>query len=1415
MVASRVEFRILGPLVVRVDGVSVPVGGPKQRALLALLLLDANRVVSRERLIGELFSGQSSNSADHALRNQVSRLRKALSAPAGDEPRLVARAPGYLLRVEPGELDLERFERLVAEARESSAAGDLTAAADSLREAERLWEGRPLADLEFEPFASIEIERLEELRLAAVEERIDAELVLGRQLALVSELEALAAEHPFRERFPAQLMLALYRCGRQAEGLEVYRRTRKRLSDELGLEPSVELQELERAILVQDPVLTGSAAGHARPAPRDVCPFKGLAPFEAADAEFFFGRERLVEELVARLAAAPLLAIMGPSGSGKSSLMRAGLLPAFDRWQQLLLRPGERSPAELAHIVERVAQGERLVVAVDQFEELFAPSVAEAERRAFIDVLVEAAWDPDRRAVILLALRADFFGRLAPYVELADLLGSNQVLLGPMTAGELRRAIEGPAERAGLAVEPALVDALVDDTAGEPGGLPLLSTALLDLWHDRQGRSLTLASYERTGGVRGAVGRHAEAAFLTLDENDRIIARRIVLRLVTATDGEVPTRRRIRHEELDADDDENIARVIAALVARRLLVIDDDSVELVHEALLERWPRLVAWLDEDALGRRVHRHLTQAAEEWRASSRDASELYRGPRLAASLEWADNAGEQAGLNRLEREFLEESRSAFAREAGRERRVNRRLRGLLAAALALLVAVAAAAFIAAHEWGTARSQATAAIAQRLGAQALDEPLLDRSFLLAREGVRLDNSPATRSNLLAALLRSPAALAVLHGGGTRVLDDALSPDGGTLAVGGNDGSVTFFDTRTLREERPRFASSGQISDFGGIGRPVRALAFSPDGRTLAVGDSTGHVATLALVDARTHHARTTVTAPATGNAVTADVLFSPDGRTIVTGEAVPGPRSPPAEVLVLRRRLDGKALRASQPIPAGSLIGFADAGRSLLVTSGETTSFLLDAQTFKRIRTYRIFGAAALSPAGDEAAFGQDDGSVKLLDLRTGVERSMTRRSTGSVDALTFSADGTVLATASDDGSVDVWDVATATLRETFAGHAAAALGLHFSPDGATLYSGSNDGSVIVWDVRGGRRLGQPFRFAPTAATGEGPHTPPADGAATAVAVSPDSTYFATSPGPNRVTLWRSRGVAVVGELRGPCGDVSSLAYSHDGRLLAATGNARDTVVWNVATHKIVALLGPSGPRGNEGVAVSPDERLVATAGIDSVLRVYDLQTGRRIAAVKGDGTLQDLDFSPDGKLLAAAGLGEHILIWNVNRRALERTIAQKALILTIRFSPDGKTIVTGDLSGNVNFWDPSSGRKVARTLGDENGYVISVSYNPTGTELVTTSTDGKFRLWDLASGKLIGAPLPGGDTRRLGRLLPEREASDRSLRLRHRLHLERRSRRLERASLPRSPPPTHTRRVARLPATAQVPNVCASS
>jgi WD40 repeat protein/DNA-binding SARP family transcriptional activator len=1335
---GRLEFRILGPLSVRVDGAEVPIGGPKQRALLALLLLNANRVVSRARLVDELFAEQSVNSADHALRNHVSRLRKVL-APVADEPRLVARAPGYLLRVESSELDLERFEALAADGEEALASGDATAAAAAFRAADALWHGRALADLELEPFLRVEADRLEDLRLAGVEHRIDAELALGRHGNVVVELETVCAEHPYRERFRAQLMLALYRCGRQAEGLEVYRRTRTLLNDELGLEPGVELQELERAILVQDPELeTPTGNGRVPRAPAsNVCPFKGLAPFERDDAEFFFGRERLVDELVGHLATAPLFAIIGPSGSGKSSLLRAGLLPTLARFDHLLVRPGETSAAELEAALAGAAP-ERFVLAVDQFEEVFAPSVPEHERRAFLGVLVDAAWDPDRRVAIVIALRADFFGSVAPYVELADLVGPNHVLLGPMSHAELRRAIEGPAARTGLAVEPELVDALVADVGGEAGGLPLLATTLLELWLEREADVLTLAAYERAGGVRGAVGRHAEAAFAVLNEDDREVARRIALRLVAVGETGALTRRRVTLDELDATENEATSRVLALLVERRLLVAGERSVELVHEALLDHWPRLARWLEDDAEGRRLHGQLTQAAAEWDAGGRDAGELYRGSRLVAALDWADANGSDAGLNQLERRFLAESRMAHTRE-------NRRLRALLGVAVALLAVAVVAGAAALRARGTARNQAQAAVAQRLGAQALVEPRLDRSLLLAREGVALDDSAATQSNLLAALLRAPAALAVLHGTGARVLDDALTADGRILAVRSDDGGVTFFNTSTLRPSGPRFAGTGQISYFGAIVRPVRALAFSPDSSTIAVGESTGSNAELFLVDMPTHRVRATVTST---NAVTADVAYSPNGRTLVTGEAVSGRFSPPAEVLVRRRPTDGSAVRRSRPIPGGRLIGFARHGRQLLVTSGERKSLLLDARTFAVLGELPFSGAAALAPGGDEAAFGQDDGSVVLVDLRSGMRRPMSRRASGAVIGLAFSHGGRVLATTSSDGSVAIWDVPTANLREIFHGHVADAVGPAFSPDGATLYTGSSDGSAIVWDVQGNRRLAQPFRFAPKPLPGEGLQ-PAVKDASTALAVSPDGRFFATSPDPDTVTLWRAATQTIVGRLRERGIGPIALAWSHDGRLLAASGSKPTAVVWDVRTQRVVRVIGAT--RGAaDGVAFSPNGRLLATAGVNGLLDVYDLRSGRRVASEALKGTLQDLDFSPDGKLLAAAGLVGDISIWDVGRRVLLRTIHHGDGMFTLRFSPDGTQLATGDVSGNVDFWDPSTGRASGSALGGQNGAVISVSFSPDGMKLSTTSTDGNVRLWDLRSRKLIGSPLSGSQT-----------------------------------------------------------------
>jgi WD40 repeat protein len=911
-------------------------------------------------------------------------------------------------------------------------------------------------------------------------------------------------------------------------------------------------------------------------------------------------------------------------------------------------------------------------------------------------------------------------------------VGPNHVLLGPMGAGELRRAIEGPAERAGLGVEPTLVDALVSDVAGEPGGLPLLSTALIDLWRERDGTMLTFAAYEVTGGVRGAVGRHAEAAFRSLDADEQRVARRILLRLVAGGDAEALTRRRVQRRELDTDHDPQIAGVLAALVERRLVVADEAAVELVHEALLDQWPRLVTWIDEDVQGRRLHRHLTESATEWEAGGRDVGELFRGARLAATLEWAEAAGDAAALNRLERAFLEASRTAFAR-------ANRRLQALLALAVILLAAAVIAGIAALAARGSARNQATVAVAQRLGAQALVEPDLDRSLLLAREALRLDDAQATRGNLLAALLRGPAALAVAHPGGQRVVDAALDPTGRTLAVRANDGGVAFFRAQSLRRLADRVFTNGENVHFGAVARPLRAIAYSPDGRVLAAGDSDGSHATLVLIDAVMHEKRAYRTSP--DNAVTTDLVYAVDGRTLVTGEAVTGRVSPPPARIVVRRASDGVALRQSRPIPGGRLVGFGPGGRSLVVTSGENVTYLLDVATFRRIRTFRASGAPALSPSRRLAVFGGASGAVRVADLRTGRLRTLGR-TPGRVTSVSFGPGDGTFATGADDGTVAVWDTA-AGLRETLTGLTAAVVALVFGRGGHTLYSGSADGTVVAWDVSAQRRLARPFGFAPVGTPRAGGSA--GRGAATAVAVSSDGSLVATQPAPDRVTLWRAADMSMLAELRGPCGSLDSLAFSHDGRRLAGTGDARQTVVWNVGTRRVARLLGPAGNGGASGVGFSPDDRLVATAGVDGALRVYDVGSALEIATVKVQGSLQDVDFSADGKLLVAAGLGGQVIVWDVRQHRVVRRIAQPDLIFAIRMSPDGKTVVTGDSAGNVRFWDAGSGRRAGRTLGGQNGAAVSVTFDPTGTELVTTSSDGKVRLWDLQTAKLVGAPL----------------------------------------------------------------------
>jgi WD40 repeat protein/DNA-binding SARP family transcriptional activator/ABC-type cobalamin/Fe3+-siderophores transport system ATPase subunit len=1675
------RFRVLGPLEVEADDGPVRLGGPKERLLLALLLTRPNQVVSVEALIAGLWGEQPPPTAARTLQSHVKRLRRVLEpdrvrGAAGQV--LVTRQPGYLLLVALGALDAARFEELTGQAHHALDSGVAGTAASLLRQALELWRGQAFEEFQDSDLTVVEADRLAELRLTALEDRIEADLRLGRHRALVAELEGLVREHPLRERLWAQLLLALYRAGRQADALLAYQRARSILVEELGIDPGAELRRLQAAVLAQDPVLdlslaaeaaaarelpealqpvgppfvgraaelgwlgaawtqaahgrggvvflagaqgmgktrlaaelarevheqggsvlygrctadphdplqpftqalvgwgaaggdmpgvwqsptafsvdmagllagrpdaavllvlddlhlakppalealAGLAAGtasrrllvlgvyqdeaaaptlaelvqrldpggatHRRLGPLNqdevarvlalyrseqaaraaasavlertggvpllvhqaagdwaqaqaaqqlehragqiasdrshlredsarftdavadlrglhehtqqvarlatgqgppdaeledrpaaaVCPYKGLARFEPSDAEFFFGRERLVAELVTHLVGAGLVGVVGPSGSGKSSLVRAGLLPALregvlpgsDRWRQLLLRPGDHPMAELAGAAGRrdaardgndnatdgdggkarqaptprpaagqwvwraLAGAERLLLVVDQFEEVFTTCRDEGERTAFLAALTEAAW-ADSHVTVVVTIRADFYGHLAAVPDLADLLAANHVLVGPMRQDELRRAIELPAHRAGLRLEPGLSAAMVDEVADQPGGLPLLSCALLESWQHRHGRTLTLAAYHQAGGVRGAVARLAEHAWSGLDTDQQQTARRILLRLAGPGEGEAVVRRRAPMSELAASNDEHVWVVVEALTDQRLLTKSQDTVEVAHEALLREWPRLRGWLEEDVQGRALHRHLIGAAREWEMGGRDPGELYRGARLTAALDWARE--HHADLNELERAFLDASQAAAEREvadarrrAEREARTSRRLRGLLAGLAGVLVLALVAGGFALALRGRAERQALVAQRQtvvaesrRLGAQALLEGDLDRSLLLAVEAVHLDDSVDSRSALLTSLLRSPQARRVVRGDGNQLQNVTLSPDGRTLVAVDNAGNTDLWDTRTGRRLH---SPSGW------------ALAFSRDGRLLTTGTFTtgGYMAELWLWDLAPRRIVKVLTMPGEHQDIV-EAAFSSDGRFLAAGtsrgflivwDVTSGTRLGP----VLRY--------AHEPGLSGSL-AFAREGTTLYTSVQGGKTMVWDVTRRRRVRTFPLSGRLAVSRDGKSLAVGQQDGSIILADAATGRRRRVLTAHSAAVTRLAFSRDGGSLASVSDDRTAILWDVATGKTRETLEGHAGSVTGVAFSPDGTTLYTSSLDDSVIAWDLTRTRGLVRRLTGAASPIVG--------------VAFSPrDPNLLALAQRQGPVTLWDlAKHVRVGNSLDVTGGSANAVAFSPDGRTLAAADADGTVVLFDVATHVRVGrpLRPPYGPitaefqsRDINSIAFSRDGRLLATAGNEGSVVVWDLS--RRVPIGHplhpGGYSVTGVAFSPDGRTLASGVDSGAVVLTRVPDGTLLYELGGLG-ISALAFSHDGKALAAATFDGSVRLWDPRTSAARGPAWAAAGGPVLSVSFSRDGSVLATSGSNGTAALWDVGSGKQIGVPLTG--------------------------------------------------------------------
>ncbi|MET0207300.1 MAG: WD40 repeat domain-containing protein, partial [Thermoleophilaceae bacterium] len=1083
-----------------------------------------------------------------------------------------------------------------------------------------------------------------------------------------------------------------------------------------------------------------------------VCPFKGLVGFEISDADYFFGRERLVAEMVARLAGANLLGVVGPSGSGKSSAVRAGLLPALARgalpggegWNRVLLRPGEHPLASLRRalgvngtedpIVTALARLEpenKLLLAVDQFEETFAASRDELERAAFMDALADAAQRRDGKVAIVLALRSDYYGACADHPRLSRLLGESTVLVGPMQPNELVQAIEGPAGKADLVIEPDLVARLVEDVAGQAGGLPLLSTALLELWQQREGGRMRLSSYERTGGVQGAVARLAEQAYGTLTHNEQLVARRILLRLAGSGEHDAVVRRRVALGELEVENDEQAAAVLEVLAESRLVTVGEETAEVAHEALLREWPRLRGWLEQDVEGRRLHRRVTDAARDWESGGRDAGELYRGARLASVLDWAAEHGGE--LNQLEREFLEDSRLVSEREAERSRRVNRRLRTILAGAAVALALAIAAGLLALNQRGDARDAAVVADAQRLGAEALTAEGLENALLLARAGVELNDSAATRSSLLTVLQRSPAQLGTLPGISESALwTVAVSPDRRLVAVGGELGIVHVYDTA-----RRRLVGAPYRLREGG----VQTLEFSPDGSTLAVAGVESEVkAVLDLVDPRTGaRKRRIVLPPYPSNAVLAEaVVFLPGGRDLLVQQDHWDSRDAPASELsrvnVRTGAVEGGPLRVGRQASGARLSATADGRRVFLTVPREDATYAIDSRRLRVLRRYPVGGiSGAVSPDGRLVALGSGAGGVRLLDSGSGRVRRLRGRHEASVEVVSFTPDGRTLLSSGADGKLIAWDVGRGELREVFSGHSDGNYAhLAVTSDSRTLYSAGPDGRVIEWDLAGDRRLIQPFEAGRPFATADGNQYP------VELALSPDGRTLARTHDDGTVELIDTRTLRRRGLVRALRGFARAVDFSPDGRLLAVSGEGGQVTLWDART------LRSAGPelRGlrttSEALAFSPDSERLAVAELGRPnkevtefkggnVRIWDVRR-RALTAAPFTLTSASLAFSPDGELLAAAGRRRGTEIRDARSGRLVARLPIPGWGRSVAFSPDGSLLATGDFDGKGQLWSTRTWKPVGRPLEGHEGRILTLDFSRDGRTLASASEDG---------------------------------------------------------------------------------------
>ena len=1107
-------------------------------------------------------------------------------------------------------------------------------------------------------------------------------------------------------------------------------------------------------------------------------PYKGLASYEPSDSEIFFGRGVVVAGLLERLQGTRLLAVVGPSGSGKSSVIRAGLLAAIERGDlpganastTVLMTPGARPLSALAAafattdasallrslerdpraldlaaraLVATTPELGRVVVVIDQFEELFTLCDDTVERQRFVDALVTAACTVSGPVTLVLALRADFFGHCGAYPDLGQLLERGTALLCHMEADDLRAAIEGPALAAGLRLEPGLPELMTSDVVDEPGALPLLSHALLETWKRRRRRTLTVDGYVAAGGARGAIAQTAETVYGALATDQQLLVRSIFLRLTELGEGTEDTRRRATLGELRSASTgaEDLDAALGVLADARLVTVEQDTAQVADEALIREWPRLRTWLDEDRDGLRVHRHLTHAADDWASLDRDPAELYRGPRLSTAVEWTDRGGASL-LNGRETEFLSASKRLRDDEEHQEARRVRRLRRLLAGVALALVITLVAGILAFAERNRADNAATRADAATISAEidrmVSDVPTVatrDRRLaaLLAVEASRRDPGADTRGVLLTAFANEPRLRVTLDGGRPGYSRLAVFPDGHRIAVIGSSGA----DVWNLSTRR-------RVGTF--VERGATAIAVNADGSLIASGSGLG---TITIRDADTMKRRGPTIQV---GARVSDLSFSPDGTTLAVSVGIVGDSQ--ATVPVRSQLWD---LRSRRP-----------------------TGVTLDGHT-------GVVSQVEYSPDGKVLVTGGNDGAVLLRDPTTGTPIAAPLHVEGAVNDLVFSPDGTQLGvgTLGSSGTLGsngyLFDLATGTQMLSRLGGTGGSTYVGFSAGGTQFVVGANrltitniaDGTTAApeIDTQHGPAVVADLPGIGLVLTGfDGTLTVWDPGAGSAIArilpgsqhaaaySSPNGSLIATSGTVDTVNVYRRVDRAPAATLSiGPPGArdyfeaATPVAFSADNRLLAI-GNREGDVQW-FDTRTLQPLTTPvkvSDKGGALALTFSPDGRsLVAVVAEDGVngVHVVDVAT-RGVRSLDPPMAFAiSASFRPDGRELAVSsaiggGAIYPIVDGRIGTGSMLRSFGPK--LESVAYSPDGKLLAVGSQDGAIRFLDATTHRPLGGRVASSGSLVAAIEFSGDSRYLTALTLDGRNQLFDVRDRTAIGPP-----------------------------------------------------------------------